>query len=109
MAIVITLRFQTELATNAHVATPDVTNTHIFASDAYRDISGTETVPDVLHDVSNTRTTVSEVRNDIVNTCVIVSDIGPDAPKTRKDEDSQSQTVSTTRTLPVVEQQLIIT
>jgi len=52
MVIAVTSRFQTELATNAHVVAPDVANTHIFASDAYRDISGTETVPDVLHDVT---------------------------------------------------------
>jgi len=95
----LTSRFQTELATNAHVAAPDVGNTHTFASDAYRDISSTETVPDVLHDVSNTHAGVSEVRNDVVNTRVIVSDVRPDAPKTRRDEDSQSQTVSTTCTL----------
>jgi len=91
-------RFQTEFATNEHVTAPDVGNIHTFASDAYRGISSTETVPDVLHDVSNTRVAVSEVRNDIVNTRVIVSDIRPDAPKTRRDEDSQSQTVSTTCT-----------
>jgi len=97
----LTCRFQTELATDAHVTVPDVTNTHAIASDAHRDNSNTDAVPgvrhdaEVGHDVADTLPIVSEVRNDVVNT--------RNTMKTREDKDGQRRAVSITHTLLVTE------
>jgi hypothetical protein len=127
MWLLLTVRFQTELAINTHITVSDirhnVVNTHTLVSDVHRDVLNTHAVvSNIQHEVTNTHSVVSdlhhgavnthaiisELHHNVANTHAIVSDIHRTVAKIQEGTDGQSPSVSVAPTF-ITEYTLTVT